>query len=77
MIPVLSAATTGRGARALSVVRADLRVIEPRIVGAPVVRMRWSSRPGTCCKVTATPALPHGHPFGAMVTSPTSGLVNQ
>jgi phospholipid/cholesterol/gamma-HCH transport system permease protein len=74
MIPVLSAATTGRGvAMAVSVVRYSvIDTISMRLPFGELVVEAW-----TLLKVTATPALLMAIPFGAMVTVQTSGLVNQ
>ena len=74
MIPVLSAATTGRGvAMFVSVVRYSvIDAISLRLPFGELVVEAW-----TLLKVTATPALLMAIPFGAMVTVQTSGLVNQ
>jgi phospholipid/cholesterol/gamma-HCH transport system permease protein len=74
MIPVLSAATTGRGvAMAVSVVRYSvIDTLSLRLPFGELVVEAW-----TLLKVTATPALLMAIPFGAMVTVQTSGLVNQ
>ena len=74
MIPVLSAATTGRGvALAVSVVRYSvIDAFSLRLPFGELVVEAWA-----LLKVTATPALLMAIPFGAMVTVQTSGLVNQ
>jgi phospholipid/cholesterol/gamma-HCH transport system permease protein len=74
MIPVRSAATTGRGVMlAVSVVRYSVQdAVALRLRLDEVVTQAW-----TLLKVTATPAVLMAIPFGAMVSVQTSGLVNQ
>jgi phospholipid/cholesterol/gamma-HCH transport system permease protein len=74
MIPVRSAATTGR---ALQLFAAVLRYtvtdsISLRLPVGELLVQAW-----TLLKVTATPAVLMAIPFGAMVSVVTSGLVNQ
>jgi phospholipid/cholesterol/gamma-HCH transport system permease protein len=74
MIPVRSAATTGRGLRLfVAVLRYSVTdAISLKLPIGELLEQAW-----TLLKVTVIPALLMAIPFGAMVAVVTSGLVNQ